>query len=323
MVIAGVIIGIAVLLFVGFLLLAKPRSYEIPEEEQYIIYQQGLFKRIIGPGPVWVWEGFENIERKINVRNEPKDIVVNDLFVYDIPFGYKLNYWSCFEPTMFERSDPKLMAELVQFDENERHQQVMVKVRDALVNSIVKVQDAQETSPNSLLSKILLIAPGLDGYKSIMQYVRDELSHTLPTIGIRLDPRQPITTTKLYLAPDIVGFLNRDRIFEQIEKTLPNLSSTERMQALSTIDGLTIPPMSSMSSADLAAGNSRFEYDISQGKDGAQVRTRVKPGAPQQPQSAAEPRPSSTENDVEHQPEQDVSEYKLKPSDLKVLKKIA
>lgn len=313
--IASIVIG-----FIWWFL--KPKLHEIPEEERYIIYEQGLFKRIVGPGPVWIWEGFENVERKIQGRNEPKNIVLNDLFIYDIPFGYKLNFWSRFNPTMLRDSDPTLMAELVQLNENERHQQIMVKVRAAVVNSIVQVQSAQAKTPDSLIGKVLLIVPGLDGYNEIMEHIRAELANTLLTIGTQLDQRQPITVPKLYLNPGIVNILNRERIAEHIEKIIPDLSNAETIQILSTVEGLTISPMYNISSADLAAGNAQAELDIRQRENGAEVRTRIRSGNRGASPPVSE-NVSTTKEEFVTSQQDSIDSYKLQPADLAVLKRVA
>lgn len=301
----------------------KPRMHYVQDEERYVIYEFGRFKRIGGPGPVLIWASSENIERKVNVRNEPKNIVIGDLYIYDIPFGYKLNFWSRFDPDMFRNTDPKRMAELLQFEDQERHQQMIVKVRDALVNSVVTVQNAQPSSPQTVIEKILLIAPGLDGYKSIMHEMRNELNQTLPLIGMKLDLHQPITTTNLYLDRGVGAILNRDRIVEQVKEKFHDLSPTEEVQALSAIEGLSIPAIHNISTKDLANSNYNIEFDAREGEDGLDVRSRMRQGKPQQRPMNAETSEPETEAAVDPHPQQEATDHQLTADDLAVLKKIA
>lgn len=191
---------------------------------------------------------------------------------------------------------------------------------------LVKVQSARKAPPSSLADKILMIVPGLDGYNTIMQDVRNELAQNLPTIGIKLDERQPFTTTKLYLDPAVIQILNRERIVGQISDIgFDELSPIEKIQTLSAIEGIAIPPIHNLSSAkeDLANNKYHVGHDIRHGKEVSEAQMLLRPDQSQKSVHEAESESPATNSSGNEHPQLDTDDHELTTDDLAVLKKIA
>lgn len=301
----------------------RPRLDVVPEEERRVIYRMGQFDRIVGPGPVVLLERLEKIRRTIKVRNEPTNFIIEDLYVYDVPFKCKLNYWSCFDPNMLKQRDPKLLAELAQFEDSERRHHAIIKVRDALVNSLAKVVSEQSEAPETLLEKLLLVVPGLDSCKRVIAYMEDELANTLPTIGYEFDRRQPLTITKLIIPPHIIGIFTRDQITEQISSKFPHISEETMLQAVSAFEGVNALNMVTQNRDErvrISSDGLKTEQDFRHSDRGTNIRTKIRP----EDQSKANE--ESEQSETAKSPLSETGQsgnYKLTPADLAVLKRVA
>src|SRR6059058_5272766 len=131
-----VVLGFALLLGLLSMIIFRIQMRIVPEEERLVIHRLGRFNRIAGPGPVFILNRIETVVRTIRVRDQPANYATQGLFMYDIPFGFTLNFWRSFDLQSAAGQDQETLAKLAQFDDDERNKMIQTKVREALVHSV-------------------------------------------------------------------------------------------------------------------------------------------------------------------------------------------
>lgn len=227
--------------FVGLvaLVILQPRFEIVPEEERVIIYRLGRFFRIAGPGMVWFFHRFDTLQRRFTVRNEPHDCFIDGLFVYGIPIGLTLNLWYRYDPVTAASGNRVRLVELSQFGESERRSHLVVKLRDALVRQLGSMEqekplDAQAT----IVDKLTLILPGVPSCIEFLRRVQQDLTQSLPSLGIILDTTHSLLITRLHPPEDLIKGFSRDRAAALLRLRFPNLSDSMMVHMLEAIEGL-------------------------------------------------------------------------------------
>jgi hypothetical protein len=213
----------------------------IRDGQQLVVYRLGRFHRLVNPGLGLVWRSFETVEQTINQRDQPHDLVLDGFFVYDIPFGYTLNLWYRNDPAGVAGADRARLAHLVQFDDDERRNQVAAIVRNAMVHSLTEVQKSHPLPNNStFVQKLLPIFPGTPGNLDLIDRLGKELVGALPAIGVVVNQAQPIVIKKIHVSDDLVANFRRGRTVALLREQVPDLSQPMLMHMLSAIEGLDV-----------------------------------------------------------------------------------
>jgi len=306
------------LFFIGLMiviiyLLTQIKVRIVPEEERWVIYRLGRVHRIVGPGPVMLVRSLDEVKRTVSARDEPHNVRVNGLFMNGVPFGYTLNLWYRFDLNDAAGTDRDLLVNLAQFSDEERKQQVATKVREALVASATVIERAYKPPSSDFFHKLLPIIPGLPEFEALFAEVRQNLQHTLPLVGARLNEAHPITVTYIHLGNDIINSFSRGRVAGLLRETFPDLSPELLLQAVSSIEGIDMPQQ-----RVVFEGGSQTTMDFQVGEENGAARVWVDPRrAPgrvtESPEQTPEPTPlPTTSPPVEH----------LSPEDLQVLKRV-
>lgn len=225
--------GVVMFLFLPFLvlmLLLRLRFHVVREEERLVVYRTGRFQRIAGPGIVWVAHGFEKIERILDVREQPHDIPVGNLFFFDIPFGYTLNLWYRLDPVAAANGDRAQLHRLAQMPLQEVNEQIHLAVRNLMETYLVEMPRRYSFSGNpSLIEKLLPLLPGQDGYDWLLDRLKQDLPAALRPFGVMVYAGRPILLKSLYLAPEVIKLFNRARTVQVLREQQPALSEDALM----------------------------------------------------------------------------------------------
>lgn len=244
----------------------------VPEEKRLVIYRLGRFQRIAGPGVVITWRT-DTIEREINVRDEPVDLRVENLYMKGIPFGYTLNLWLHTDPVTVAQGDQERLRELALFNDRERQQQIAVKLRESIVKVVADIEKSYKLSKDALtFEKLLPIFPGLPLCEQLLEALKAELQRTLPTIGVVVNQQQPITITALHLSPTIINGFKQGHIANLLREQYPDLASERILRSVATIDGIDLQEQRVVLDGD---GDMRASMDFRQGKDGVESRLKT------------------------------------------------
>jgi hypothetical protein len=169
------IVGV-VLLVILIAIVLRAILRVVPHEERRVIYRLGRFHRVVGPGLVLVIPRLEQVVRTIEVRDHPMEITVPGLFAFGVPTELTLNLWCSFDLVQAAGGDRDKLARLVQIRDGERHRQVEVKMREALVNQI---SDLQKRMPlpaaATTMDGVIALAPGGPRYRELLEGVKREL----------------------------------------------------------------------------------------------------------------------------------------------------
>ena len=209
----------------------------VSEEERLVIYRLGRFNRIAGPGMVYMSK-LETVHHKIDARDKPRNVRVDNLFMRGVPFGYTLNFWYRVDPVTAASDDKEQLAHLAHFDDHERDKLVGTKVREALVLSTTQIGNEYKPAGEAYFYNILPIIPGLPDNDRLLALTRDKLAETLPTVGAILNQAHPITIAGLNLSNDLAQSFSRDRIATLLREQFPNLSEEVRLEAVGSIVGI-------------------------------------------------------------------------------------
>lgn len=240
------VFGVVPLLGLVFMILwlTRPKMHIVPEEERLVLYQFGKFKRVAGPGRVWVKRRIENIERRLNVRDEPRYLEINGLYAYDIPLGYTLSIWYKVDPATAAGGDVHLLRKLVQFSNEECDENIRVRIHDLLVKHISEFLSMHSLPDTpTVLDKLVPFAPGQPACEQILNKLRQELPAVLRPFGAVWNPGQPIAIKKFHLASGIVKLLDRDRVMANFQQRMPNCDPDLMTQATIALEGVATPAM--------------------------------------------------------------------------------
>ncbi len=309
------IFGFVVVILLLVLLLLRIRVRVVPEEERLIIYRLGRFSRVAGPGPVLILQRIETVVRTIRVRDEPVSYVTQGLFIYDIPFGFTLNFWRSFD-LQNTVNDRETLAKLAQFDDNEREQMITTKIREALVHCLTAAQQRRPLAPAAtVIERLLPVVPGFPECDNILAGVRQELAQTLPSIGVLLNSVHPITITRLHLNQDLIAGFTRNRTAELLRQKFPNLPEDAMIQVITSIEGANPLSVSRFSVNDSPNHNIRPEIRV--GSGGAEGRIRITPVQEETKAPEGPVQPMTKSNTTQKEPDE-----RLSKGDLSLLKRV-
>lgn len=303
------VMAIFLILFVIF----RPTPRIIHEGERRVVFRLGRFDRIAGPGINLVLRGIETEQRTFISRNEPRSFKIAQLFCYGIPVGLTFNVWSRFDPEAATR-DLQRLTDMILLNDEERLQQMGVKVRQALVDEL-GLLEALNPLPEgaSNLRKLAPVIASSPVCARLLRSVAARLVRDLPVLGVLLDPTQPITITDLQIAPDLLGTFQRERLVPELRRQFPNLPDDMLLQMVANLEGVTPPPATQRKHIALDSNGGNLGMDNylvdEDGVLGLHQPAGMRPGALPPP---ARPDPSQ---EIERPAE------RLSPEDLAVLKR--
>ncbi len=292
----------------------------VPQEKRLVVYRLGRFSRLAGPGPVLLLKRIEKVERTIHARDQPERYLIDGLFIYDIPFGFTLNLWRRFDLATATQGQAHALAELAQFDDEERNVQIQIKLREALVQSIVALQQQRPLPPTALvIERLLPIVPGMAECIQILANVHADLEHSLPSIGVILNDAHPISIERLHLSQDLIDGFNRNRTTELLRQRFPNLPEDTMVQVITSIEGANPLSVGRISLEGIQGQQGFTEFKL----DGQNIEPHFRAAPPLA--TAAPPvkpaQPAVTQIQAERvQPS--AGEERLSKADLQVLKAV-
>jgi hypothetical protein len=300
MIVVGIIFLI-VLLVVLYNLIAITRV--VPQEERLVVYRLGRFNRIAGPGPVQVIPGLEEVVQTIDVRDRPLEIKVPGIFAFGVPNDLTLNLWCSFDLVKAVKGDRDKLAKLVQLTEFERHEQVKVKMREALVSQVANLQEQMPLPIKAKLTeRIIALAPGTPRYNALIKGLKHQLERTFPSVGVILNTDQSIVLTGRNLSDEILEAIGRRQgreidsewltnYADELRQRFPEMSNVVLAQILSSIEGVDAGKVQRLLLEQEAAAEAEVEFEMSgSGETGPNVITKPKPKS-QKRQPAQAPRP--------------------------------
>lgn len=249
-IVVGIVLAI-ILLFILFRIL-RSTTHVIPQEERWVIYRLGRFRRLAGPGTVQIIPQLDEIKRVVNVRDRPHEVTVKGVFAFGVPNDLTLNLWCSFDLEKAAGEDRNKLAQLVQINELERREQVEVKMREALIRQISTLQERMPLPDKAqFMDRVIALAPGSTRYNALLRGVQYELERSLPSIGVILDTSQPIVLTKRGLSDEIVEAIKRRRgreidsewltnYVDQLRQRFPGIDNSVIAQMLASIEGVDV-----------------------------------------------------------------------------------
>ncbi len=331
LVIAGILLFLLLLVF-----LLGIKMETVSQEKRLVIYRRGMFNRFAGPGWVFWSRYFETIEREIFVREENKKLNISGLFINGVPFGYSLELWMRYDPSRtLEKGDPRL-AELAQFDDRERNEQVKSALRDGLIASLAQVElDFPPVKGNPFFFKLLPILPGRPEFVKLLEYLQAELTRRLPDVGALSNANRPITILGINLDPQTLAGFNQARSITLLKEAMPDLPDEQLLNMVGKINGINVGYMrmelEGNASAELRYRDPESGVELKIKPPNQKVSATSENFASEQAQ-AGEPPPAnsateSTSNGSKstHEPTESPTPVILQPvkSDWQVLKRLA
>lgn len=307
------LVGVLALVLFAWLVLGL-RIQVISEEKRLVIYRLGAFNRVAGPGLV-MFTRMDTIERELDVRDEPHNVRVDNLFIKGVPFGYTLNFWYGIDLKETANGDHARLAHMAQFSNEEINQQVGDRVRNTLVSSLAKIEQEYKPAGTEFFHNILPIIPGLPESTKLLGYLKQELTDSLRGIGVIFDPHHPIIIKAIHIGNDIAGSFSRGRVVQILKEQFPDLSQEILLQALTSIEGVDFAQqrITLKSEGNDAQSVVDFRLDEEEG-----IRPRVKVYPQSRPGRASQPQPQV----VHDEPPPPIVEKQLTKEDLSVLKRI-
>jgi hypothetical protein len=291
----------------------------VPQEKRLVIRRFGRFHRLVGPGPVQVIPGLDQVVQIIEVRNHPVEITVPGIFAFGIPNELTLNFWYRFDPAQAAESDRDELAEILQITNAERSRQIEVKIREALISQVADLQKNMPLPENaSALAGVGALAPGMPRYDKLLEGVKQQLKKTLPSLGIILNTIHPIVLTRRSISDDIIEAMKRRRGRDIDSEWLTSYADKLRSQFPEMSDGILTQMLASIEGVDTGQiqrlhveGDTGAEVEYEMTKDSSEPHIIAKP-KPKKPQAVSHR--SGTES-VQ-------SPQRLNKSDLRVLKRV-
>lgn len=247
--IVGTMIGAPLLVA---MLIIGLRCYMVHEDERLVVYRMGRFQRVAGPGLVWVLHSLEKIERRIDAREQPHSIEVNNLYFFDIPFGYTINLWYRLDPGAAARDNRSLLHEIARMPDSEIKEQIQLAIRNLLEKYLVDMPGRYNFSTTpSLLQKLVPVLPGQDGYNWLLEQLKSDLADVLRRFGVVLSADRPIQLESLSLAPDVVRLFNWSRTVQTLREQQPELTADALMHLVSAFEKTPIHSVRKFTMEDL------------------------------------------------------------------------
>jgi len=271
------IVSLGCLVIIGVIVLVwffSSASRVVRHEERLVIYRLGKFNRVVGPGVVRVYPKIDRVIKTIEVRDHPVSVTVAGIFAFGVPNDFTLNLWYRSDPVEAAGSDRTLLTRLVQMTEAERHNQVEVKMREALVKQVTLLQQ-QYPMPDyaSTFDGVIALAPGSVRYTALIDGIAQRLRQTLPTIGVILLLDQPITLVGRGIPEEIIKALQQKRGLDisgptliqygvQLKHTFPEMSDAVLSQILGSIPGVDMSNVRPIVMEHLRGYGANVEYEL-------------------------------------------------------------
>jgi hypothetical protein len=258
----------------------------VSHEQRLVIYRLGRFHRVVGPGLVLVIPRLDDVVRTIEVRDHPMEVTVPGLFAFGVPTELTLNLWCSFDLVQAAGGDWDKLARLVQIREGERHHQVEVKMREALVNQISDLQKRMPLPATATtMDGVIALAPGSPRYRELLEGVKRELEQTLPSVGVILNPAHSIVLTRRSISDEIVEALKRRRgreidsewltnYVDSLRQRFPGVSNAVLAQMLASIEGVDAGKVQRLLLEHDADTESEVEFEMARDGEGPNVITR-------------------------------------------------
>ncbi|RIK37298.1 MAG: hypothetical protein DCC55_24725 [Chloroflexi bacterium] len=271
------------------------RFKTVPEGERLVIFRMGRFNRLAGPGLVILLGRFETIERTIKGREELVELLVDGLSFNNLFLGYTFSFWRRNDPEAAAGKDRTRLAELALFSDDERHAQMKSKVREAVMNSVARVnRELPPPKAGSIFEQIIPVLPGQPATERLLEVVTEELEPALRSIGMILSKRHPVKIKGLKLPDMLVQNFGRTINLSVLREQLPNASPDLLAQLVASFEGTELP---NIRKVVVEHPNART----------AAPRAEEPAAERQQPSSEAKPAPSAPS---------------IRPEDWRVLKRV-
>lgn len=288
--ILGVIVGIAILVIVVIIIISALRSTTqiVSQEKRLVIYRLGRFHRIVGPGPVQVIPGLDKVIKTIEIRERPVEVTVSGIIAYAVYNDLILNLWYRVDPVQAAGGDKEKLARLVQLSESERERQVQVKMREALANQVAILQREKPLPPDAnTFLRLMALTPGNDHFNTLREGVKQELEKSLPTVGVILNPDQPIVLTGRNISHKIIEAIDREqgrdidsrwltKYAGELRKQFPDMSNAVLAQILASIEGVDIGKIQGLLLEKETGNETEIEFELA-GNENSQPNVITKP----------------------------------------------
>jgi len=325
--IGGIVLLIIVIIIAYRIIRAMTQV--VPQEERLVVYRLGRFNRIAGPGVVWMIPGLDK-GRPIRVRDRPLVFTLPQVFAFKVANELTLNLWCSFDLEEAAGGDKNKLAKLVQLSESERHDQIEVKIREALIHQVAELQKRMPLPDTaSTFEGVVALAPGGDRYNELLKGLTQELERTLPSIGVVLNTSQPITLTRRGIPDAIIHALQRKygrdidsewltKYAGVLRRDFPDIPRAVLAQVLSAIEGVDAGQVQRLLLENESAGEVDVEVEFEMSGDGSRspnVIAKPKATGRRRAEVARQPAPRDVEVSPPRLSEQDLSILKRVPRD--------
>lgn len=231
--------GFIVLMGLISLWATRPRLQIVPEEKRLVIYRFGKFARIAGPGQVWVRRRIDQVERTLDVREQPHYLRFTGLYAYDIPIGYTLSLWYKLDPQAAANGDQHMLRKLAQFDSKECDENIRIRIHDLFIKHIAETMSRHQLPAQpTTLDKLIPFCPGQQQCNETLSKIRSELPEVLRSFGAIMNPDQPIAIKDFHLSNSIIQLLDRDRVIDDFLPKIPVGEPDLLTQAALALEGM-------------------------------------------------------------------------------------
>lgn len=215
----------------------------VNQEKRLVIYRLGVFRDVVGPGPVFLNRHLDKIEREINVRSEQKIYSVGTYFMHGMPFGYMLTFWRRVDLKQAAGANRDLLVHLAQFSDTEREDQIQAKLHEAFLVCVPLIEQAHTPkmpAKPTIFDSLVPILPGVPACEQLFSLVLTHLQKTLPTIGVIPDIQQStvLAVKSINIPPELMRGFSQGRSLTLLREQFPDLSKDLLLHAFSMINGL-------------------------------------------------------------------------------------
>jgi hypothetical protein len=232
-------LGALLLLIVATIVILRPQQMVVSPQERIIIFRNGRFHRIAGPGPVWFLSRMDTDERCYDTSNQPRSVWVYGVRVHGIPAALQINLWMRTDLEEVAEGNWARLVEMALLKERARDAQVAVEIKRAIDAGLATLVAANHPSTNApLLARLGVVLPGMPLCAELLVYLKRELAPGLRAVGVILDPTKPISLIQTDLPEDVVQVLKRGVLLDSLNEQLPDLPADMRAQVAASIEGL-------------------------------------------------------------------------------------
>ncbi|MGE5603236.1 MAG: hypothetical protein ACM30E_09305 [Nitrososphaerales archaeon] len=313
MFLAATLLALLLLIAVTFVIF-RPQQMVVPPQNKAIIFRNGQFHRIAGPGPVWLLAHSDTDEGWYDTCNRPWNVWVQNVLIHGIPANLHINLWIRVDLEAAAEGDRSRLAEMALLKESTRDTQVTVEVKRALDEGLATLAAAGRLPANATpLAKLEIVLPGMPLCAELLAHVTQKLPAALRAFGVILDTTKPISLVRTELPEDVVQVLQRGLLLDSLSEQLPDLPPGMRAQLAASIEGL--QPLQSQELVVKSQGEApvvaRQTVPL---KDGSFVDLTLGPATP--PNDAPPSYPPAASPDLTGHRQQ------LSKQDLQVLKRV-